>query len=437
MGRLVLAGVLLTSMVGGARAAHARKVKVESTPPGGTVYIASFDNGAACDATPCTIDVPVGTPTLIVQLAKYQPEFKQLDVAAGRKPMNVSVTLKESTGYIVIDSPKGASVKINDEDEGKVPVRVKVAAEPVRVVVKQDGKTLFDDFVEVEPGGEHEVDVKSGGPAVAGGGEEGGEEGGDGGEEGGEGSGGGVDDGTTVAPAPRAAYLNAGLAFDIGFRKFALSDGTLPFSNAGEVLVGPAVELWPGRMAGMQLLRGLSLFARLQFAVVHQKVTRDNMGTPEDVGAETFWGAFEVSLRHKWVFGDLVGVEANAGFIRDQVAFNAINQTTLAMVPSADYRSIRIGARVSLARPIEPYVSVENRVVLSGGELEKRADNAEVSGYALAGGVNAAFGPVAVRAEASVTKYNWKYSSNSATPPIASGADDRLIAIKFLVGYQY
>lgn len=441
MGRLVLAGVLLTSVVGVASAGPAvRKVKIDTTPPGATVYVDSIENGASCDATPCTIDVPVGSPTLIVQLAKYQPEFKQLDVARGKKALAVSFTLKESTGYIVIDSPKGASVRINDEDEGKIPVRVKVAAEPVRVLVKQDGKTVFDEFVEVEPGGEEEVDVESGGPSVADGGGDDGD--GDGDDEGGdEGDGGdradGVEDGTTVTSKQRAPYLQAGLAFDIGFRKFALSDGTLPFSNSGEILLGPAVELWPGRMAGVHLLRGLSLFGTVQFSVTHQKVTRDNMGTPEDVGAETFWGALELSLRHKWIFGDLVGVEASGGYVRDQVQFNAINDTVLMQVPSADYRSIRLGARVSLARPIEPYLSIENRVVLSGGDLANRADNATTSGYALAGGINAAFGPLGVRAEASLANYSWKYSSNSATPPIASGATDRLIAIMLLVGYQY
>jgi hypothetical protein len=446
MGRLVQASVLVTSMVGIAGAGPAvRKVKVETTPPGASVYIDTLENGASCEATPCTIDVPVGSPTLIVQLSKYEPEFKQIDVTKGKKALSVSFTLKESTGYIVIDSPKGASVKINDEDEGKVPVRVKVAAEPVRVLVKQDGKTLFDVFVEVEPGGEQEVKVKAGGTAVATGGD--GEDDGDGGsgdsgdgEGSGEGSGsdgGAVDGGEPVTGAARAPYLQAGIAFDIGFRRFVLSDGTSPFANSGEIVVGPAVELWPGRMAGVHLLRGLSLFARVQFAVTHPKVTRDNMGTVEEVGAETFWGGLEVSLRHKWIFGDLVGVEASMGYVRDQVEFNAINDTILMQVPSADYRSIRIGARVSLARPIEPYLSIENRVVLSGGELENRADNATTSGYALAGGINAKLGPLGVRAEASLAKYSWTYTSNSSTPPAADGASDKLIAIMFVVGYQY
>ncbi len=440
MGRLALAGVLVDAAAGVATAGPAtRKVKVETTPPGATVYIDSVENGAACDATPCTIDAPIGAPTLIIQLAKYEPEVKELDVAKGKKPLSVSYTLKEATGYVVIDSPKGASVRINDEDEGKVPVRVKVAADTVRVVVKQDGKTIYDDFVEVEAGAEQEIDV-SGGTDIASGDDdtEGDDTEDDVGEDpNGDDSGGSVDGGGKVAAGARAPYLSAGLAMDVGFRRFVFSDGTSEFATTADVVLGPAVELWPGRLAGVHLLRNTSLFGRLQFGLKHQKVTRDNMGTVEDVGAETFSGAMEISLRQKWIFGELVGLEASAGYVRDQLEFNAINDTALMQVPSADYRSIRLGARVSLARPIEPYLSVENRVVLSGGELEKRADNASASGYAVAAGVNTKVGPMGVRVEGSIAKYSWTYTSDSATPPVAAGASDRLFGLMFVLGYQY
>jgi hypothetical protein len=92
---------------------------------------------------------------------------------------------------------------------------------------------------------------------------------------------------------------------------------------------------------------------------------------------------------------------------------------------------------VSIARPIEPYLSFENRIVLSGGELEKRAENAKASGYALAAGVNAKLGPLGARVEASLAQYSWEYSSDSGTAPAADGASDRLIAILILLGYQY
>lgn len=437
MGRLLLAGVLVVGTMGIAAAGPTRKVKVETTPPGAAVYIDSVENGAACDATPCTIDAPLGQPTLIVRLDKYQPEFMPLDVPKGKKPLSVSLKLKGAVGTIVIDSPKGASVRINDEDQGKVPVRAEVPAEPVRVVVILGGKTLYDDFVEVETGGEHEVEVST--ASSAGGNSDDDDDDGDDGDDGD-----GGDDGDTGGEirkggesGPRAHYLQAGLAFDIGFRRFAYSDGTSPFANSGEVVLGPAVELWPGRMLGVHVLRGLSLFGRVQFSLGHQKVTRNNMGTVEDVGAETFWGALEVSLRNKWTFGDLVGVEASAGYVRDQVEFNAINSTVLMQVPSADYRSIRLGVRASVVGTVEPYVSAENRVVLSGGELANRADRAETSGFRLAAGALTKLGPLGARVEGSYAKYSWTFASDTATPPPAPGASDKLFYISFVLGYQY
>lgn len=439
MGRLLLAGVLVACATSIASAGPTRKVRVETTPPGATVYIESIDNGAACEATPCTINVPIGQATLIVRLDGYQPEFELVDVTKGKKPVPVSVKLKAATGVIIIKSPKGASVRINDDDEGKVPVEVEVPAEPARVVVTMGGKTLHDDFVNVDVGAQVEVEV-DGSAAVASGDEEEGDEeeddgdGGEGDRDGDAGSGGSIEAGTTAGA--RAAYLQAGLALDIGFRRFVFSDGSAPFSNSGETLLGPAVELWPGRLAGVHVLRNLSLFARLQFALTHQKVTRQNNGMLEDVGAETFWGALELSLRQKWVFGGVLGVEASVGYARDQLEFNAINDTVLMQVPSADYKTVRIGARVSIAKPVEPYLSAENRIVLSGGNLATRADGAETSGYRLAAGLVTKLGPLGARVEGALGKYSWTFTdtSGAGTP---NGASDKLFAISFQLGYQY
>jgi hypothetical protein len=195
-------------------------------------------------------------------------------------------------------------------------------------------------------------------------------------------------------------------------------------------LLGPAIELWPGRLAGAYALRNLSLFARFQFGVNHQKVTKENM----DVGATTFSGAMEVSVRQKWIFGEIVGTELSAGYVRDQVEFNAANDMVLLQVPSADYHSIRVGARVSLAKPIEPYLSIENRIVLSGGNLESRAAGTKESGYALAAGVAGHFGPLAARVEGSLAQYSWDFDVTSGMPPSAT---DKLYGVLFVVGYQY
>jgi hypothetical protein len=239
---------------------------------------------------------------------------------------------------------------------------------------------------------------------------------------------------TSAPSSPR--YLEAGLAMDIGFRRFQYTDGTNPFNNSGEVLLGPAIELWPGRMLGVNALRGLSLFGRFQFAVTHQQVTRESMGIVTDVGAATFYGALEVSLRQKWVFGS-IGLEASAGYIRDQVEFSADNSTVLDMVPSADYKSLRIGGRISYVAAFEPYVAAENRIVLDGGELATRADRADASGYGVSFGVRTKLGPLGARAQFAYSKYSWTFSNTTTAAVAPPGASDTIMWLSFLVGYDY
>jgi len=441
MGRLVQAAVLVTSMVAVANARPSRKVRVDSSPSGASVYIDSIDNGAACTSTPCTIDVPLGEATLIVRLDGYAPEFSQVDVTRGTKPLKVSVELTKSVGTIrIVGAPKGALIKVDDQDMGKVtssPFELEVPAGSASVKVIAGGKTLATELVDVPAGDAVEVAVSgSTSTTVADTGEDepvdddpvdtGGEGGGsddnpvDGG---GEGS-------ASETPAPKLPRIEAGLAFDVAFRSFEFSDGSSPFSNSGEVILGPAVELWPGRFAGIRALRGLSLFARVQFAATHQKVTRETNGMA--VGAETLWGGLEVSLRQTWHFGAF-GVQGNEGFMRDQVQFNADTVSALAMVPSADYKALRIGARVSYALGrVEPYVGAENRIVFSGGELEKRGNGAKATGYRAAIGAMTKLGPLGARVELSLGKYSWSYSG---TGP--SGARDKITYLSFLLGYQY
>jgi hypothetical protein len=440
MGRLAHACVLVACATAIAHARPTRKVRVESTPPRATVYVDTIDNGAACEETPCTIDVPLDAETLIVRLEGHGAEFVPLDLRKGKKPYAVSVKLTAAIGTLVIDAPRGASVRVNDEDKGKVPVRVEVPADNVRVIVTLAGKTLHDDFVEVVANEEKVLKVSAATASTTAtradpdDGDDDDDDAVDLRQTDGDDDRAGSIRGK-VAGEPRAHYLEAGLAFDIGFRRFVFSDGGSPFSNSGEVVIGPAVALWPGRLLGVHLLRNLSLFGRAQFSVNHQTVTRQMNGMTVAVGAETVWGASELSLRNRWTFST-IGLEAGVGFVRDQVGF-AANDAVLMQVPSADYRSIRIGVRASLVGSVEPYVSAENRIVLSGGQLADRADNADASGYRFAAGLATTLGPFGARAEGSYAQYSWTFSNVGTAPPPAPAATDKIFWISFVLGYQY
>ncbi len=454
MGRLLQAVVLFVSMVGIAYAKPAtRKYKVESTPAGATVYIDDVQNGAKCE-TPCTLEVPLTAQTLIIQLAGYEAELMPIEVTRGKRAVPISVTLKTAVGVIRVDAPKGATVRVNDQAKGKVgtaPLEVEVPAEPTSVVITYNGKTQSE-LVEVEAGTQVDVVFKAGTAAGAGTGAGStavAASGGDGDGETGDGEPGDdetaeVTDGPTdtgeetgeATPAQAEPRIEGGLAFDIGFRRFAYSGGAMPFNNSGQAVLGPAVEVWPGRLLGVTPLRGLSLFARVQFGINSQKVTRENMGTVTDVGASTLWGAIEVSVRQKFIVGGSFGAEVSAGFVRDQVEFNADNQTAFDMVPSADYKSIRIGARLSYVAKFEPYLGGEYRSVMSSGDLGARADQSTTSGYAMRAGVRTRFGSIGARAEFSYAKYTWQFESSGAMP-VPQGADDTIMWLGAFAGYGF
>jgi hypothetical protein len=451
MRRLVLAGVLVVASMGVAVAGGTRKVKVESDPPGATVYIDDPANGVACDETPCTIDAPIGSPTIILRRDKYQPVVEELDVPKGKKPLSVKYKLKGAFGTLVFDSPKGATIMIGEEERGKVPAEVKVDADAHHVVLTLNGKKVYDDFIDVEIGAEVTVKPKVTGASIVGdardeedegsGGDE--EDDGDGGDDAPVGDVGSDDGGAVVrrdtTPGARPSFLTAGVAFDVGFRQFtydmAITTDTLrDESEGGQVMAGPAVEFFPMRMFGASLLRGLSLFARAQFGLRGQTLTGGGlMGT-----VTTFWGSYEGSLRYRWMFGAF-GIEASSGYVRDQMRFNATDGDDVKLVPDAEYQSIRIGGKLSYdAGQVEPYVAGENRIVLSGGVVEQRFDEAKATGLKGALGAAVRAGPITARVEGAIMNYSWTFAYDGINDEAqAKGATDAVKLISILVGYTY
>lgn len=430
MGRLLLAGTLLVALSEAAEAGPTRKVEIVTDPPGATVYIDDPGNGAACEATPCTINAPLGTPTIIIRLDKFEPIFEPLDVPKGKKTLFAKWKLKGALGKIVVDSPRGATVQIDGEDKGKAPIRLEVSAEPHQVVVYQAGKKLYDEFLDVATGDEVEVKPDAPGPEVADTGD----------DDDGDGDGGGSDGAETgitgrAEGGPLASFLTAGVMMDVGFRSFTYDEpmtGNLRSeTEGGQVILGPVVELYPMRLAGSSRLRGLSIFGRAQFGVRGQQLT----GGMLNGQVSTFWGSYELSIRHRWNFG-AVGVEASGGYVRDQMRFNATDGRDIELVPDAEYQSIRIGAKVAYnAGSFEPYIAGENRVVLDGGVLATRFADAQATGMRGALGALMRLGPIIARAEASLVHYAWDFQSSADFQ--AAGATDSVKLVSLLLGYAY
>ena len=442
MGRLLPLAVIVCA----ASVAHAeptREVLIETSPPGALVYLELIENGPLCTATPCTVKLPVGEPSLVIELRGYSRLYYALQVPRRGKIKREVITLEKAVGTLVIAGPKGATVLVDGEAQGKAPLRLDVTADSHEVVLMKGGKQIHSDFVEVKAGEEIEVRASSGG---------GGEDGGEGDDDDGEGdveigpdTGGGDDDidlrvkrGRPPAPLGRTPLVRASAAFDLGFRQFTYggvqTGGTLrSYSEAGQVLAGPLVEVWPGARTSNAVLRRLSLLLRFQHGLHPQQISGGGLVNP----ASTYWQALEVSARYRHQLGK-VGVEGGLGYARDRAQFEG-NTSDILLLPDADYQSIRVGVRATTTvRGFEPYLSIEKRFVSSGGKIAERfGDDTSISGLKASLGVGRAFGKVTARLEATYSRYSWDFAYQPTSLFRADTGADAFQLIQLAVGYQY
>jgi hypothetical protein len=430
MGRRVACVLLLFGLGAVAEAGPMRKVVVETDPPGATVYLNDKEAGPVCAATPCTIEVPVnGEANLIIEESSYAPEFATVDTSKRTsKPISIKVSLKKAIGFITIESPKGATVSVDDKDSGTVPAHVEVEAGGHHVVVTANNKAVFDDFVNVDVN--EDIPVT---PAATTGGTpppEGTPE-------------------TDKPPAPetgkhRRPYVFGSAAFDIGFRKFTY-DNAQPNhlgkqdlnteDEAGQVLVGPLVEIYPTAIANIDALPGLALVVRYEYGVNSQSVMANNLSG----GLSTYWSSLEIGAKYRWVVLEQLAIEASGGYLSDTYRYNGA-PADVALVPDVQYQSLRIGGRAAfVAGQFEPYLVLESRLVVDGGNLGGRfPGGASTSGLHGALGVQAHFGALGLRIEGSLTQYSWTFKTDPTMDTyVADGGSDSIKQITLAVGYAY
>lgn len=436
MRALLAAAVLLAAAAGGARAQARRDVRIESDPPGADVYLTSKDDGSLCK-TPCTIKAPVGEQVLILEIEGHVSLVEGLVVPRRGKPPAARFKLVRAIGTVVVRGPEGAIIRIGDTVKGKAPAKLEIDAGPHTITLTLGGKQVLQDLIEVEA--DREVVVR--GQEVAA--EESGAEDPEiidigeteaTGEPGAE-----VKKGGARPRPPREAFVAISGVLDVGLRYFTYKNATtdtLPNAEElGQVIAGPMIELWPGRLAGVRALGGLALVGRFQFPINKQPVDEGGLMGP----TTTFWQSLEISARQRWTLGGKGTIEVGAGFVRDQHQFNA-NTNDLDRVPDADYRVIRIGVRGSLLLgAVEPYVAAENRIVLSGGDVieDRFSLGATATGLRAALGASAKVGPLHVRLEGAATRYAWTFKFDTMDAFKADGATDSILALSLGLGYAY
>jgi hypothetical protein len=427
---LVITACLALGPVGSAMAGgKTSKVTIETDPPGAKVYFNLKEDGEIC-TTPCTVDAPIGETPIIIEAENRKSVIENLVVPRKTvRPMKVAYKLDPAVGALVVEGGAGATIKIDDADQGKAPRRIEdVQAGAHHVVLERNGKKIYDDFVEIETGRDATVT-----PTVAVAAEPA-----------------GGDEPAIAAVEPPAAprdrsapSVSVTLAVDAGFRQFSYKGNTTPRDQrddreAGQLLVGPIVELWPTRLLGLGLLRGLALYARFELGVNKQDVSVENDAMA--LRLQTSWRSLEVSVHHRWTIRGAATLEVGGGYTDDRYAFTGDAQDRR-IVPDAAYKTVRIGGRASLlVGSLEPYLTFENRIVLSGGALEDRyANGTSTSGVRGSLGAVKRFGKLDVRVEGTLTLYSWTFRPDASdmTAPQATGGRDFIQNVMLAVGYSY
>lgn len=406
------------------------KVTLETDPPGAKVYFGLKEDGEKC-TTPCTVDAPVGETTIIIEAEGRRSIIENLVVPRKQaRAIKKHFTLPLALGSLLVEGGAGATVKIDDELKGKAPGPIEdVSVGAHHVVVELDGKALFDGFIEVEDGREATV-VATGGAAPP-----------------------PSEDDVVIADhdsapasgeAHRPPWVTLHAALDIGFRQFKYENNKSPEMQRdntinGQVLAGPVVEVWPARIADFRFLRNLSLYGRFEYGLNQQGVVIEmNDGKTTATSLKTRWRSLELSARQRWTIRDIAALEVGGGYAQDAYQFRG-EQVDLDIVPDANYKTIRIGARASLLLGrIEPFLAFENRAVLSGGALDERYTlSSSASGiHAAVGAAIHIIGHIDARLEGALTRYSWTFKTNG-TGPMASGGTDSIQNVSLAIGYAY
>ncbi|MBK9031519.1 MAG: PEGA domain-containing protein [Myxococcales bacterium] len=414
---LSLAVVMLVITTASARAESARTVRVETTPPGATVYLGD-KSGAALGTTPAEIKLTPGDYVLVIELDGYLDELVPVPVPAvsgkaARKPIDLEPILMraaESMLEVRGEAPDGARVVVDGEDRGTLPRRLEIMPGPHQVQVIAGGKAVWDEWVELDSGAEHVVTVapKVEAPAPE-----------------------------PVGPrGPRPPLVTVRVGPDFGWRDLSYSNGgdamfTPSFSSKGLVAIRIEAELAPWRLApAARPVWPLALVVGGGFAPADTVVA----GTSE---TDQFWRTTEVGLRYRVGLGRHAAIGADVGWARLLWAFRGDREDAL---PDSDYQTVRLGLRgEGSVGPLAGWLTIANQVVASGGPLPDRFASADADGLGLRAGALARLwhGRIEAGFEYQLVRFTWAFANDNLADYQADGATDRFDSFRLWVGGAY
>ncbi len=418
----LLTAVWVVSAPTPANAGKTVAVRIETTPEGALVYLGDQDAGAL-GQTPLELELPPGEHILILEAPGRVPMFESIEVEdrKGKKAKQAQVFsffLPASSGRLVVDGddlPAGTRVLIDGKDAGEPPVKQDVDAGAHQVQVLAPGRKPYEEWVEVEGGGEHVMRVAAGeAEPVA----------------------------EVIAPprpkprraSPPVGVARAGVA--LGWRSFAYDDASAvelrPFDASARTLAYVEVELHPWRRAvANRLLDRLSITGMAGLAPTF--TARNPMGMTIDV----FWREQAAGLRFRATPHPRIAVDIDAGWMHRLYTFRGDAGELVPSAPDVDYHLVRVGVRgVARLGDAEAWLGADNRIVVSAGAIEDRFDSTEVSG--VAGRVGVAYyllqRHLEARLEGSIERLGWTFTDDDTG---SFDGSDTYSGVSLTVGGSY
>lgn len=413
-----LSAVVVCAAVGAAAADTKRTVHIETTPPGATIY-QDEKGGAELGTTPADLRLAPGEHVLVISLDGYLDEVVPVSVPAAsgkaaRQPIDVDpILMKAAEAMLEIRgaAPDGARVLIDGEDRGTLPRRLEIAPGAHQVQVMVDGTAVYDDWVEVEGGGEHVVTVTpTDAPPPP------------------------PEPERPRGPRPPLAIVRVGP--DFGWRSLrydGAADAMFTPSFSSRVLTAVRVEaeLAPWRqLPAARPVWGLALVVGGGYAPA-DTVTVGSRATDQ------FWRTTEIGLRYRLGLGRHAAVGADAGWARLLWAFRGDQEDAL---PDVDYQLVRLGLRAEgTVGPLAAWFTIANNVVAGAGALPGRFATADADGVSLRLGGKARLwrGLLEAGFEYQLASFSWSFEPVMGGDYQASGASDRIDSARLWVGAAY
>lgn len=139
-----------------AKSGRKYKVRIDSAPPGATVYLDRKDCGPV-GVTPWAGQVVNGSYQVILELEGYQPAQQAFNVVRSRKeqPLFVPMVKKQDPPRIEVraDADKnlfGAQVTLDGQPQGPVPVTLQTTEGRHLIEIKKDGFEPFQQWIDVK-----------------------------------------------------------------------------------------------------------------------------------------------------------------------------------------------------------------------------------------------------------------------------------------------